>query len=373
MDEISYKGTLENVKLNDEYYKIHDIDTAADVEQIKANYIKIPDKEDISKGDILYWDEDKEPQRLAAQQGKFLQVASSGLPTWSDATNVSYEDKDKIEEGTIIGTLTINEITNDIIVPKIEYQGDFNNGTNIGVLTINGNPQNIIIPKVEYESKSLNDSGSIGTLKVGNESYDINITKVTTTAPGLMSKDDKIKLDGIASGAEVNQNAFSNIKIGNTTISADNKTDSLTFVAGNNITLTPDSTNDKITIQATDTTYSAATTSAAGLMSASDKTKLNGIATGATANTGTVTSVATSGAITGGPITSSGTISHSTAAGYKHIPSGGSANQVLVYNSSSGTAKWANNEPTALNIGGTVYTLRTGTSGGAGYITFVLD
>ena len=38
----------------------------------------------------------------------------------------------------------------------------------------------------------------------------------------------------------------------------------------------------------TDTTYSAATTSAAGLMSASDKTKLNGIASGATANTGTV-------------------------------------------------------------------------------------
>lgn len=54
---------------------------------------------------------------------------------------------------------------------------------------------------------------------------------------------------------------------------------------------------------ATDTTYSDATTSAAGLMSASDKTKLNGIATGATAvtestvsgwgftkNTGTLTS-----------------------------------------------------------------------------------
>lgn len=39
------------------------------------------------------------------------------------------------------------------------------------------------------------------------------------------------------------------------------------------------------------TTYSAATQSAAGLMSASDKTKLDGVATGATANIGTVTQV----------------------------------------------------------------------------------
>lgn len=94
--------------------------------------------------------------------------------------------------------------------------------------------------------------------------------------------DEKNKLAGIASGAEVNQNAFSNVVVGSTTISADGKTDSITLVAGSNVTLTPDATNDKITIAATDTTYSAATTSAAGLMSSDDKTKLNGIASGAT-------------------------------------------------------------------------------------------
>lgn len=81
------------------------------------------------------------------------------------------------------------------------------------------------------------------------------INLVTTSKAGLMSKDDKAKLDGIAAGGEVNQNAFSNIKIGSTTIAADAKTDTLTITAGNNITLTPDATNDKITIAATDTTY----------------------------------------------------------------------------------------------------------------------
>jgi hypothetical protein len=55
-----------------------------------------------------------------------------------------------------------------------------------------------------------------------------------------------------------------------------------------------------------------ATTSAAGLMSAGDKTKLDGVATGATANAGTVTSVnLTAGggiAVSGGPVTASGAI-----------------------------------------------------------------
>jgi hypothetical protein len=72
----------------------------------------------------------------------------------------------------------------------------------------------------------------------------------TPTAPGVMSVPDKLKLDSVQSGAEPNQNAFSNVKVGSTTISADSKTDILELVAGSNITLTPDATNDKITIAA---------------------------------------------------------------------------------------------------------------------------
>ena len=65
----------------------------------------------------------------------------------------------------------------------------------------------------------------------------------------------------------------------------------------------------------TDTTYSAATSSAAGLMSAADKSKLDGIAAGANNYT------------------------HPTTSGNKHIPSGGISGQVLQW-SSNGTAKW---------------------------------
>ena len=49
-------------------------------------------------------------------------------------------------------------------------------------------------------------------------------------------------------GSYVNQNAFTNIKVGDTTVVADSPTDTLTLTAGTNITLTPDATNDNITI-----------------------------------------------------------------------------------------------------------------------------
>lgn len=49
-----------------------------------------------------------------------------------------------------------------------------------------------------------------------------------------------------AGGGEVNQNAFSNVKVGSTTIAADSKTDTVEFV-GSNVTITPDATNDKVT------------------------------------------------------------------------------------------------------------------------------
>lgn len=70
----------------------------------------------------------------------------------------------------------------------------------------------------------------------------------TTSANGLMSAADKTKLNGIAAGAEVNQNAFTTIKVGSSTISADSKTDTLEIAAGTGITITTDTTNDKITI-----------------------------------------------------------------------------------------------------------------------------
>jgi len=149
-------------------------------------------------------------------------------------------------------------------------------------------------------------SGSAPIVSSGGTTPAISITAATTSNAGSMSAADKLKLDGIAAGAEVNQNAYSNILVGATTISANSETDTLTLIAGANITLTPNAGSESITIAATGSTgvssvsgtapivssggstpaisITNATTSAAGAMSASDKTKLDGIAAGAEVN-----------------------------------------------------------------------------------------
>lgn len=192
------------------------------------------------------------------------------------------------------------------------------------------------IPTSLPTPNSLTFTGATTGTWNGSSAKTVNIptySNASTSSAGLMSASDKSKLNGIAGGAEVNQNAFSNVVVGSTTIAADSKTDTLTLTAGSNITLTPNVTNDSITISAsgssyslplasnntrggiklssstqggtpngitttsgrtyavqvnsseqavvnvpwTNTTYSEATTSASGLMSSSDKTKLNSL------------------------------------------------------------------------------------------------
>ena len=86
------------------------------------------------------------------------------------------------------------------------------------------------------------------------------------------------KLNGIAAGAQVNQNAFSKVTVGSTTVEADTATDTLNL-AGSNVTITPDATNDKITF-----TVANGTTSAKGLVQLTDSTSSTSTTTAATPN-----------------------------------------------------------------------------------------
>lgn len=81
-------------------------------------------------------------------------------------------------------------------------------------------------------------------------------------------------------------------------------------VIGNNTDSTANPT--AVAIDDLKDSISNATTSDDGLMSSTDKTKLDGVATGATANTGTVTSVSGSGGISGS-VTTSGSLSLSNS------------------------------------------------------------
>lgn len=64
-----------------------------------------------------------------------------------------------------------------------------------------------------------------------------------------MTASERTKLSGIATGAEVNQNAFSKVTVGSTTITASSKTDTLEIAAGDGITLSV--SGKKVTVSET--------------------------------------------------------------------------------------------------------------------------
>ena len=140
----------------------------------------------------------------------------------------------------------------------------------------------------------------------GAKFTDTTYNAATQSAAGLMSAADKKKLDGIASGATANTGDITGVTAGaglggggtsGTVTLTNSGVRSITqdSTDGHKLTINTGGTSTTITIPDNNTTYSAATQSAQGLMSAADKKKLDGIATGATANTGTITGVKANG------------------------------------------------------------------------------
>jgi hypothetical protein len=64
------------------------------------------------------------------------------------------------------------------------------------------------------------------------------------------TNNEKTKLSGIATGAEVNQNALASIAVGSVTVTANGKTDTFTLVAGTGVLVTANATAKTITFTA---------------------------------------------------------------------------------------------------------------------------
>ncbi len=115
-------------------------------------------------------------------------------------------------------------------------------------------------------------SYNLKTISIGEDTYKIKPEDATQSSSGLMSAKDKTKLDGIASGANINTHRP--VKMNGTQILGNNTT-ALDLIAGSNIDLS--NSSGAITITATDTTYSVATPSVNGLMSTADKIKVDNL------------------------------------------------------------------------------------------------
>ena len=187
--------------------------------------------------------------------------------TYEQALALAQAAKEKYTNQDAIGIVTINGTSFTAAEAVDELK--FVNGDNI-TMTINGDTVTVAATDTTYDPAVASVAGVGGT-------------------DGLLTAGDKEKLDGIEDGAEVNQNAFATVKYGATEIGATAKQDTFEVAAGTNVTITPDAANKKVTIAATDTTYSdvvADSTGAAdsGLMTSADKAKLDGIEADADVN-----------------------------------------------------------------------------------------
>lgn len=162
-----------------------------------------------------------------------LNIDSTGAKPMKFSTDTGYLLN--IKAGDIV--TFVYDGTNYQVVSVNRFSGDLNPYTELSEIDPDhpSDPLEVIDQGLELNGKYLSFT-------------DVGVA--TASVPGLMSADDKEKLDGINTGAQVNQNAFSNVKVGSTTVVADSWTDTLELVAGTNITLTPDAPNDKITIAA---------------------------------------------------------------------------------------------------------------------------
>lgn len=109
--------------------------------------------------------------------------------------------------------------------------------------------------KLTFDDAPTADSSNPVTSKgiktaIENATKDIASSEtVSDINTRLKTAEDKLK--GIDDSADVNQNAFSNVKSGTTTIAAGATTDTLEVAAGDGVTVTPDATNKKLTIAST--------------------------------------------------------------------------------------------------------------------------
>ena len=173
----------------------------------------------------------------------------------------------KTKNGTTSDVVTVATIKTDLNIPTYENKTAARNGTAVSLVTTG-------------EKYEWNYIAKYGLLCDGHDTltYDL-IDYSSDTLPGpndatLLKSAARGAANGVAplnASGKIDstylpsaQNAFSNVKVGSTTIAADSSTDTLELVAGSNVTLTPDATNDKVTIAATDTTYESKAAASGG-------------------------------------------------------------------------------------------------------------
>lgn len=210
--------------------------------------------------------------------------------TWENGQVITAAPLNKIEQrledvtNAVLGMATTIS-SNDLKATKItarEIAGVSSNDSTAANITIGENTTLNLQGPVQANGKiSLGYTIDEDTDAASKKYIDDAIAGVRTTIAGY-----KVKSIGVTDGLTATTTK------GTATISLSAATTDT--LGGIKVGANLDIDNDG-KLNATDTTYSEATESAAGLMSAADKVKLKNIATGATSNKGTVTGIILNG------------------------------------------------------------------------------
>lgn len=180
--------------------------------------------------------------------------------------------------GTAAKAVSLTETYNNFILTTgavVYVKFTTTNTAAVGSLTLNVDSKGA--KPIKYRGGNLPSAGTLAAGRVYQFVYDgtnwelmgdldtnTTYSDATTSTHGLMTAADKTKLNGIATGAEVNQNAFSTVRVlvddgVYEVVSADSKTDTLYFEPSGAISLTADG-DDTITISSIDTKNTAGST-----------------------------------------------------------------------------------------------------------------
>lgn len=204
-------------------------------------------------------------------------TSTDGLMSSSDKTKLDgiAAGATKITVDSALSSTSTNPVQNKVIYGAISSKADLDTSGKV----LSSQLPSYVDDVLEYSAKSnfpsTGESGKIYVDTATNLTYrwsgsayveiSQSLALGETSSTAYRGDRGKIAYDHsqashAPTNAEVNQNAFSNVKVGSTTVSADSKTDTLELVAGTNVTLTPDATNDKVTITTNDTKNTAGST-----------------------------------------------------------------------------------------------------------------
>jgi len=245
----------DNEEFKVEGIKISELPTTTKVDK-DADYIPLAHTDSISVSDNLTYK--VTPSQLLADVG-LSYVAGDHIDITGNVISATYSTATTTEAGLISSTdqAKLNGIEDNanaytLPVATDTTLGGVKQGTNITI----ANDGTISAQQKVYTAGTNVQISSGDVISATDTTY----SNASQTDAGLMSASDKTKLDGIENNANnytlpaASANAIGGVK------------------QGTNVTIANDGT-----ISATDTTYSVATTSADGLMSSTDKSKLDNI------------------------------------------------------------------------------------------------